>query len=239
MFTASTCKEVIHMKSEGAMKNYLMLHLWQITEITDTPAMVWGTTNEATARTQYAEWKSEETSTKVTVEESGLLASRAFPFLGCSPDGIVNEPNKPRYLLEIKCPFTLKDHDPKKFDEVLTSDQLKRFPLYRNERGILQMKTDHSWFYQIQMGMDVSKLSSCEFFIWSPKGHIEVMVQYDEEFWAPRRQALIERHGGLLVPEYILQRVPRNLNPLYFNFSMELVPSNDNDPDDPDEFEMQ
>ncbi|KAK3907132.1 Exonuclease [Frankliniella fusca] len=227
MFTASTCKEVIHMQSEEAMKNYLMSHLWKITEVPETRAMKWGTKNEPIARGEYVKWKSEKTLTAVAVEETGLLASRTFPFLGCSTDGIVHEPNKPDYLLEIKCPFTLKDHDPQEFDQLLTSQQLQRFPFYRNERGVLLMKNNHSWFYEIQMQMDICKLTSSEIFIWSPKGHIELMVQYDEEFWAPRRQTLIEKHGGLLVPEYILQRVPRNLNPIYFNYSVEcLSPDN-------------
>lgn len=219
IFTASVAKQVVKIASEESMKTYLRSHLWNMDEEVITVAIKWGMDHEKDARDEYIEWKTETSGCIVTVEQTGLLVKRDFPFLGCSPDGIVTEGNLTPYLLEIKCPYTLRNHHPKDFAKVLTPQQLKNFAIGVDDDGAMYLKDDHKWYYQIQMGMDVCKVETCDFFMWSPKGHITLSVPYKPEFWLPHRNTLIERHGGFLVPEYILQRVPRNLNPIYFNYS--------------------
>lgn len=58
----------------------------------------YGLEQEAYAREAYESFMSME------VVQCGLVISELNPWLGCSPDGIVFENNKPWKLIEIKCP---------------------------------------------------------------------------------------------------------------------------------------
>jgi len=130
--------------------------------------------------------------------------------LGCSPDGIVRIPGQPLKLLEVKCPFVMREYDPNIFHQRMTRAQLSNFSLAIVE-GKATMKPTHAHYYQVQMQMDIMKIGKCDYFVWSKHGHLTVTVSYDETFWAPKRTELATRHHQLLVPEYFLRRVPRGL----------------------------
>lgn len=61
--------------------------------------MDWGISHESEARAEY------EALMQVQVAESGLTLDPAFPCIGASPDGIVDDYT----ILEIKCPYTGRD----------------------------------------------------------------------------------------------------------------------------------
>ena len=102
-------------------------------------ALEYGTVNEPVARVCYI-LQVRRKHPNSSIAETGLWASLEYPQLGCSPDGIVDDPVRPRRLLEVKCPYTLRDHDPNSFETVLTKDQLYRFYLARDSSGNLYLK---------------------------------------------------------------------------------------------------
>ena len=59
--------------------------------------------------------------------------------------------NKSPELAAIKYPFKLKDLTPEEFDSHLSPTQNNSFCLTRNEDGLIKLKTNHSYYYQIQM----------------------------------------------------------------------------------------
>ena len=64
--------------------------------------------------TSYAcQWKHGHSN--LVVRPSGLLVSKAHPFLGASPDGLVYDPSdqqQPHGFLEVKCPYSQRDLPP-------------------------------------------------------------------------------------------------------------------------------
>ncbi|KAK3929832.1 Exonuclease [Frankliniella fusca] len=212
MITASTAKTVLSLKSPEAKKNFLKRHLWQMNQVT-TKAMQYGINNEEKARKRYTRIVTAEYD-KTTVEVTGLWGNPIAPFIGCSPDGIVTSGDGDKWLLEIKCLWILRDKNPKLFEKILTKEQLSRFPLRRLPNNELELKKNHSHYYQVQMAMDVLDLEECDYFIWSQKGHLLVPVVRDREFGQSKHQRLVDIHYTLLIPEYFLKRTPRNLDPV-------------------------
>ncbi|XP_074115343.1 uncharacterized protein LOC141538025 [Cotesia typhae] len=70
-----------------------------------------------------------ESCMSMEVVQCGLVISELNPWLGCSPDGIVFENNKPWKLIEIKCP---KEGKKKNID-----DTVKSIKWLTNEHGAL------------------------------------------------------------------------------------------------------
>ena len=61
-------------------------------------ACQWGLTNEKIAIQKYI------IENEVNVEKCGFIVNPKWPWLGCSPDGIVS----PFKAIEVKCPFSHK-----------------------------------------------------------------------------------------------------------------------------------
>ena len=66
--------------------------------------MKWGRDHEEKAREDYAK------KLKVNVASRGLMMAECG-FIGCSPDGIVFDSAEGEGLLEVKCPYSVRDMD--------------------------------------------------------------------------------------------------------------------------------
>ena len=69
-----------------------------------TPVTKYGLTMEPKARKDYFH-RVKNNHQSLTVEETDLLVSEEFSFLGTIPDGLLHWTCHGRILLEIKCPF--------------------------------------------------------------------------------------------------------------------------------------
>lgn len=106
----------------------------------------------------------------VVFVKTGLWVFADFPMIGCSPDGIVlYEENGEIKVgqVEIKCPYILflRETEPKHFDTQSTANQLSNFCLSRMGYSFI-FKTNHSYFYQVQVQMGVHKLPWCDLVVW-------------------------------------------------------------------------
>merc|ERR1712062_80206 len=73
-------------------------NFWSMSKVPDTPAIKWGRENEQNAILDL------EKELNGSITNTGLFVSRICPYIGASPDGIFQDS-----LIEIKCPFILKD----------------------------------------------------------------------------------------------------------------------------------
>lgn len=71
----------------------------QTSKIILTPAVYHGQKFESVAVRQY------EKDNKCKVQQCGIFVSKEFPFLGASPDGIINEET----IVEVKCPYVIRN----------------------------------------------------------------------------------------------------------------------------------
>lgn len=65
------------------------------------------------------------------------------PFVGASPDGIVNCSCCGSSVVEIKCPYTCKNKKIYKFSVNISFNE--------DESGSFKLKENHQYFYQVQM----------------------------------------------------------------------------------------
>ena len=127
--------------------------------------MKWGIEHEKTAVEAYISYAQvNHPSLKVTT--SGLYVNPLAPHLGASPDGIVSCECCSIGLLEVKCPYSVRDQLPTNVSYI--------------EKSKLSRK--HNYYYQIQGQISLFDYSYCDFVCWTPKGiHVE-RIMYDEEF---------------------------------------------------------
>lgn len=92
------------------------------------------------------------------IEECGLIISESEPWAAYSPDEIVCE-NSTFKLFEIKCPYEL----------INTSDEslIKKCKFLCVTNQELRLKEKHQYYGQIQFGITVLNLKSCDFVIYS------------------------------------------------------------------------
>lgn len=102
--------------------------------------------------------KEENSHINFTIKDVGLIISEEHQFLAGSPDGIFHCECHGDILLEIKCPFTHRQ------DSVRTAaEKDAKFPLQicPQKNSELLLSPSHPYYYQVQLQMFVSKVSSC------------------------------------------------------------------------------
>ena len=74
-------------------------------------------------------------------------------------------------IIEIKCPFGAKGLN--KQEAVSIFHKIKTFCLH-NVNGVISLKRDHDYFYQVQGRLMISGASFCDFVVYTPADvHIE------------------------------------------------------------------
>jgi hypothetical protein len=213
--TASVARRVVDaMKSNPVRRDTLMKKIasdiMNTNDIRNLPAIKWGAEHESTAVNQYATTLPHHSRLDV---QCGLHVHPKYPFVGASPDGIVYifdsvyyddegraqwtvNPTK-AILLEVKCPYSLRDV--KDLDELAANQSfyLKRNPgtleweLNMHGKGRNQART---YYYQMQMGMACTDTHEAELYVWTPNCQVKVKVP---------RQTPAEERGMLEGAEYL------------------------------------
>lgn len=130
-------------------------------EIVST-ALEWGKSMETTAIEAY------EGKTGKRVERCGLYVSVQYPFIGASPDGLI-EDNK---ILEVKCPYSIKD-------ELIGANNYSHLEHVSQH---LQLKETSNYYYQIQTQLLVTGRDSCDLFIWTNVDEKIINVNRNDSF---------------------------------------------------------
>ncbi|XP_050053438.1 uncharacterized protein LOC126549075 [Aphis gossypii] len=126
----------------------------------------------------YGRKKFEDVS-RLSVETCGLIVDSEIPFLAASPDGMVGNDA----ILEIKCPYIAKDTND--VIEAVNNKLLQYYTLLHTNNGqqIVQLKRDHSYYYQVMGQLHITRRQLCYFVMYATKWiHIEKII-YDAEFW--------------------------------------------------------
>lgn len=95
------------------------------------------------------------------ISATGLIIEPLFLFVGAGPDALVNCACCGNGVLEVKCLFTCKDKD---FQSVVNDNS--NFLLYEDSNEELQLKTNHAYYYQVQMQMKFAHAQYYDFLVW-------------------------------------------------------------------------
>jgi len=93
---------------------------------------------------------------------AGLFVDAEYNFLAGSPDGLVGD----NYIVEIKCPQSIKDMTPK---EGVLANKIK-FLTIDDVDGKMKLKRNDNYYYQVQGQLRVANKNACYFIVWTPKG---------------------------------------------------------------------
>ena len=110
----------------------------------------------------------------LSVSPAGFYIDVDKPFNCASPDGLVECSCCDKGLLEIKCPYCIKEKLPdEEFSGFYMSKHCDKWSL----------KEDHPFFYQVQTQLHVCRLSYCNFVIWSNDEIIVERIEANEIYF--------------------------------------------------------
>ena len=168
--TASVAHSVLHTRMDNPSKSLIRSICTHPAEL-HTAAIEWGKTHEEDGLKEYQQTL-KENHQSLQVQKTGLRISLQNPFLGASPDGKVVCDCHPPKLIEVKCPYTLREMCEK------DAANSKGFPI--DDDG--KVKHNHRYYTQIQMQLYVWDMEQCDLVIWTPQWIKVATVVKDSTF---------------------------------------------------------
>lgn len=138
-----------------------------------------------------------------TLIDSGLLVNEEFTFLGASPDCIQFCKCCGMKLIEVKSIYSKKNLKP----SIVAEDKIS----YDSERSKWTLKTETSWYYQIQCQMAVTKVYNTDLVIYKNKGILILGVNFNQEFWSIVFTKLKDFYLKNMVPEILSRTIESQL----------------------------
>ncbi len=184
--TASSFHDIFVRKS-----NYdsLIKQLLSKKDISHIPAIQWGVEHEDQAREAYT-LKVTDQHEKFQCSQVGLVINTNYPHLGASPDGYVTCNCCGHGLIEIKCPFSIKDGEPH-----LLQDKKGSF---MDKKGLIK---SHKYYTQVQGQLEVCERNYCDFIVWTPNGLYIERIYKDVKFIERLFQKLTKFFVEQFLPE--------------------------------------
>lgn len=116
----------------------------------------WGLDKEIVAIDQYQSLASCR-----KVEQCGFVINPEWPWLGCSPEGVVVEEGGVVGCVEVKCPYAKKDANLK------AEAQSDEAFFLRNVDNKLALKTNRNYYYQCQGVMNILEMPWIDFIVYT------------------------------------------------------------------------
>lgn len=113
---------------------------------------------------------------KQKIVPCGFVTSYDYPWLGYSPDGIIiNNFNEPTKLVEIKCPYL--------GSTVGLQDVIEKVKfISKNADGSLTLNKKDAYYAQVQLGLVLLNLSSCDFVVYNSLEHNYIVINVEFDF---------------------------------------------------------
>ena len=202
--TASKAHNVLHTDLEHPSQS-LIFNICKPSSLANTqiPPLKWGIDNEPNAIKEYLLFK-EDSHKECRVDACGLTLHKEMSFLGASPDGIFHcACHDEKYLLEVKCPFSMKD-------TLSIEEAINQTSFFIDQHKSL--KRSHKYFTQIQMQLFVCGYRQCELIVWSPNWLFCSTVTRDDEFLANSIPVLQKFYLKVIIPELLTRRLENDVD---------------------------
>lgn len=195
MLTASNFGKIIKMRQTTGCQNFVKNHLFG--GVT-TAAMEYGKSNEETAINEFKKILN------VDIKKCGIFVDKEYPYLGATPDGIINSDG----IVEVKCPASAENLTP---DEGILQKKITFWTLKKSgEIGDINKK--HNWYFQVQGQLNVCQKKYCQFGVWTPKGVKIERIERDEILW---KDVMVDKlkffYLNCILPELVDSRFLRSM----------------------------
>ncbi|XP_076301517.1 uncharacterized protein LOC143219390 [Lasioglossum baleicum] len=180
---------VVCSRLKGTLCKKLVENLLYPRKLDENLAIRYGRKYEHTAREELASREG------ITIEECGLFIDASIPYLGASPDGLIDDDG----IVEIKCPYTAENVTP---EEAIQSVQAVK-TMFTDSTGTALRKT-HRYFYQVQGQLHITGRKYCIFCVWTRKGIKSIRVDRDDDFWKLQMEPKLSRfYLNCMLPELV------------------------------------
>ena len=200
------CKDKDNVSQESVVRE-----LVNAKDISHIPAVKYGIDNESLAASTYAKYMQ-----PLQILDCGVVISPQMPWLCSSPDRKVIDKDVGFGLVEIKCPYTLRN---------LRPEDACKDPSFYCEivEGKPTLKRKHDYYYQIQVQLGICGLAWCDFVVFFQKGIIIERIRFDNEFWnkmiAKLTVFLSCTYATLFIEMLIVQSI-KYVNSIYIQYAL-------------------
>ena len=179
----------------------------------NTPALCWGRDKEDFAIMEYINCSSDENYFSESLclvtqtfhsdfdfKKLGLLVCGERPWFGVSPDGMVNCSCCGFGVVEVKCPFSLRDSG--------LSNAVEGGKFYvRKEKSKYILDKGHKYYAQVQHEMFLLDTSYCDFIVWTPVDFIYFRIERDTIFWDKMVEKVTMFWDQVVLPELLTRKL--------------------------------
>ncbi|KAG4076484.1 hypothetical protein HA402_014448 [Bradysia odoriphaga] len=193
--TGSVFKSVCRTNVKKPAKSTVMKICYPERTRVTSKQMKYGNDMEPIARKMFIE-SMQKSHTNFSCVETGLVIDTLCNFFAASPDGTCMCDCCGKYLVEIKCPFSMASPTSTIQDILNLKD-----PYISLENNSYKLNQNHSYYYQMQIQMAVCKFQFSYFNVWSPKVQIRLKVPFDSAFWQENSVKAFRFAKTVIVPE--------------------------------------
>lgn len=200
--TASMFMKVCKMRDDTSCHNNVVavLHPREL----NTESVKYGRINESVAIQMY------EKKFGVKVTPCGLFVDPEHPYLGASPDGVVDT----EMLVEVKCLPSLNDM--KRQNPLITTIRkacrVKKMAVHLNNEGEIVLDKNSSYYYQIQGQLNICKVRYATLVLFCDFDTEFITVERDIDFWCIKMLPKLKRfYLECVLPEIADPRHTRGL----------------------------
>lgn len=202
--TASQFKSACTTKIEKPSETLVKQICYPLKQSFTSKYTEYGKKNEKNAIKKFFDHiKNEKSYANFDIYKTGFFISMETPEVGASPDSIFCCSCCGWAVLEVKCPYWMKDM--KNLNEVVDFVRKGKkhdtfFVIVDNE---LHLDVDHAYYFQIQLQMYVCKFKFCYFFVWSKDVFICERIPYNENFLKLQLEKALKFHKLVIKPELL------------------------------------
>ena len=187
--TASNFGAVCHTSITQPSRS-LVDKIAQRCSVPKVPALIWGLENESKAMKEYA-LLAKQHHRDFELKNTGLHINIKFPHLGATPDGLISCSCCGQGVLEIKCPFSIRNASP------CTA-------AYLETTGSGRLKRSHGYHYQVQGQLGLLERGFCDFVTWTLRGiHVERII-YEPTFFVDMSVKLERFFVQIVLPDMLV-----------------------------------
>ncbi|KAL1471063.1 hypothetical protein MTO96_040130 [Rhipicephalus appendiculatus] len=134
------------------------------------------------------------------VHPCGLSADLKDGYLAASPDGLVGTDR----IVEVKCPLKYKEQEP--------LEAARNFSEKKQRDGAPVPSRSHSYFYQVQGQLHITRRIICDFVVYTTKDIHVQEVRRDDAFWRTKMEPFLLRfYKDCVLPEIVDSRLARSM----------------------------
>ncbi|XP_057306787.1 uncharacterized protein LOC130644983 isoform X1 [Hydractinia symbiolongicarpus] len=182
--------------------------------VINTPPLMWGRKKEKEALADYTNISCDEDYfcsslciNPIVVTNStdiGLVLKATDHFFGVSPDAVINCSCCGLGVVEIKCPYSLRETGLQK--EIVSN----KFYIKKSSYGTLSLDNNYQYYSQVQHKMYVCGVSHCDFVVWTPIEFVILRIYVDQMFIAEMVKKCSEFWMKCILPELFTRKLENN-----------------------------